>query len=645
MKNILRYILLTVLAGGLFASCDVNDDFDNFDELTKKQIVISKTLDMTPEMYTKLVGLLDKEADADAITFLKANNAFSAKYPADKYAVPLVADLYPEVDPPSSITLNYTYLGEQGGEAAKYYGKSHTVTAEEYDGVWGVKNAAESFAPSKMPADHMPAILKSAYEDAKEGEVKNVNYFYSQEEPESVAVQGEIFLSEDFEVAKDEIFDTWQNVMMISERGWQHRDYDNNWYLQISSFGSKTKDDTYMVTPKIKLDDVDGLYISFDLKTRFFNEPCLSVLVSTDYNGDGTKEGVAAATWTDVSDNFDKPMDTDTEDQFITMGFGDIDEFRGQEIYVALRYQGNNSSEGVSATTTYQIDNFSVFQSTSGFDVAEKELVYAAYQFDGEKWAEYSGRFVLLLQPEQYTEELNERNPYIRENTAKQKLPVWLDSEYPFDLEGYSHTIVFYTDATTVMGLEFIKENGVWKTQDFKSSQFVKTAKDGWVFDPTLHVDFGGNTDAFQDIVDYVAAHEGVDNPDVLDSRGNAEFYYGFNAYYTNVTYRDKDRATDPTFPSSGTKEEKAKFMDKRTYEGLIIYLNTTYSGLTPEVSGVKQMAEVRNVKIFSNPTATLENEHFTYVFQYVKAGKWMVISRQSLEQEDNFTQYNELEK
>lgn len=161
------------------------------------------------------------------------------------------------------------------------------------------------------------------------------------------------------------------------------------------------------------------------------------------------------------------------------------------------------------------------------------------------------------------------------------------------------------------------------------TAQFIRTEKDGWVFNPTVVVEFKNNKTAYQQIVNYVAAHQGVDTPSLLDSRGNAEFYYGFSAYYANVTYRDKDRVFDPSYPESAPYQEKTKFMDKRTAEGLAAYLSVEYPNATPEVSGITQLAIIKGVLIYSDPSSSIQNQYFNYTLQCVGDKKWKAISRQ----------------
>lgn len=163
-----------------------------------------------------------------------------------------------------------------------------------------------------------------------------------------------------------------------------------------------------------------------------------------------------------------------------------------------------------------------------------------------------------------------------------------------------------------------------------KMDQFIRTKTDGWLFDPTHIIDFRGNKNEFQTIVDYVKVNQGVQTPALVDSRGNAEFYYGFSAYYANVTYRDKDRVNDPSFPVDASAAEKTAFMNKRVGEGLAAYLSVKFPNATPTVSGIDQLAIIKDVLIYSDPSSTIANQYFTYTMQCVGNKEWKAISRES---------------
>lgn len=70
----------------------------------------------------------------------------------------------------------------------------------------------------------------------------------------------------------------------------------------------------------------------------------LAIVVSSDFNGDYSMEGIKKATWTDVTARF-KLADTK---EWQKSGDGDISSLAvpGKTLYVGLRYVGNKSSVG-----------------------------------------------------------------------------------------------------------------------------------------------------------------------------------------------------------------------------------------------------------------------------------------------------------
>ena len=86
---------------------------------------------------------------------------------------------------------------------------------------------------------------------------------------------------------------------------------------------------------------------------RYFEGKCLTVWVSTDF--DGTKDGVKTATWTDITSSFGDPVNVEGSN-FVNAGVYSLDEYVGKNVYFAFKYVGN----GNNVTTTCQIDNIIV---------------------------------------------------------------------------------------------------------------------------------------------------------------------------------------------------------------------------------------------------------------------------------------------
>ena len=635
MKKYRYKIVALLLVAGAFVACDnATTDFDGFEEKTGVKNVVRREITMTDALYNTLSSALVDEADKDAKAYINKNKAFSPTVaPASSLIPKLLAKEYFAADPTSSITVTYKEIMGVDESVAAYTGPSYKIAKEDYQTVWGDNHLyVEAFTPKKLPAEQIPALLATQYPEAKEGDKQHVNYYYSAEEPEKSSVQN-FFLEEDFEtlVAYEKLaFEGWINVDLSGEIAFEGRSFSNNNFANVSSFKSQGKNDVWLITPAIQLDNEEGIKLSFDVNVRNHTQDILSVLISTDFSGEATK--INEATWIDVSSNFTLGK---KDGNIAPAGEMLLDEFKGKEIYVAFYYDGDESADlPVKKTTTYQIDNLEISKLVEGIAVEETELQYAVFECTGDKaWKLEADKSVVLLQPEDYTA-LGESYPNIsKPEVALHKIPLFLKNNYPYEAEETVKKVVYYTWSDKATAEEYTLTNGVWERNTWEvesSSQFILTEKDGWLFDPTILVNFNKNTAAFQMIVDYVIANQGKENPEVLDDRGNAEFYYGFNAYYPNVTYRDKDRLKDPAYPVEASNEEKTKFMDKRTYEGLIVYLNAAYPNATPEVSGIEQKATINGVQIYSDPSSTLTNAYYTYEFQCVGDKEWKILRRVS---------------
>lgn len=182
---------------------------------------------------------------------------------------------------------------------------------------------------------------------------------------------------------------------------------------------------------------------------------------------------------------------------------------------------------------------------------------------------------------------------------------------------------------TTTYQLDNIKVStlvpGLSANVESVTDQFILSDA-GWIFDPTYMRTF---TKAdYQVLVDYVLRTHAVANP-ALTGYGNAEYYYGFSAYYGNVTYREVDRIKDTAYPTAGSPEEKAAFMNARTVEGLGIFLAETMPDLQPEVNGVEQLARLK-VQIYSDPLSDRQTVEWTYTLRCTAPGKWEFVERRS---------------
>ena len=221
---------------------------------------------------------------------------------------------------------------------------------------------------------------------------------------------------------------------------------------------------------------------------------------------------------------------------------------------------------------------------------------------------------------------------YLTTDNATPYISTYLKAKYPYDQKGATRVVVYKTKDSNQAD-EYIFDGTSWTPNTFivtKTDQFVFANVNGvkqWIFDPTIAETMQKSD--YQIIVDYVKAHQAVDNPALWDTRGNAEFYYGFSAYYPNVSYRDKDRTLDPLYPINGTSAEKETFCNDRTIEGIIIFLTEKYPDTAPMINGVEQKAKIK-VKIYSSHISTITTETWIYTLQCTGPKAWKFLERES---------------
>lgn len=148
----------------------------------------------------------------------------------------------------------------------------------------------------------------------------------------------------------------WANYNTSSTRLWHARTYSSNKYAEFSSFYSAagTNDTAWLVTPALDFSATSAETLSFETKIRFWQGAALTVLVSEDY--DGTPEGLATATWTELTPIL--PASVAQEETFLNSGNIDLSGYNSSNVRIAFKYTG--SKAGV--TTTFQLDNIKVFE-------------------------------------------------------------------------------------------------------------------------------------------------------------------------------------------------------------------------------------------------------------------------------------------
>ena len=158
------------------------------------------------------------------------------------------------------------------------------------------------------------------------------------------------------EIDYNQVFDFagWTNFAETGTKKWIERDFNDDGYIQFSSFGSgETSNIGWAITPAINMDNTVDEVLSFRSASNFVDNPDnkLEVFVSTDFNG----TDVLAATWT--------PLEAIVADEttngytYIPSGEIDLSSYSGT-IHIAFKVTGNGSTlDGL-----FQVDDVNVYQ-------------------------------------------------------------------------------------------------------------------------------------------------------------------------------------------------------------------------------------------------------------------------------------------
>lgn len=641
MKKI--FLLLSLSTLFMYSCQDVNDEFDWLDDLTTPQNVKAYEYTIADADYATIASAAKGTENEKAANLLQTAKIFSDAAPADILVPYLLTKKYFTADIGSTAKITYQFQAGKdevsGGLTSTKENPFYRLDKSDYKLAWGTPYAT-ALTPSKSPEAQLPVLLANKFEQDNSlptGTYRAIEYDYSQEEPidtDQRNMYNQIFDNLGLNANANVAIDGWLNVDLAGERAWQIKEYKGNYYAQASSNGSKEKNENWLILP-VDLEEAKDPFLAFDVTAGYYNAPCLSIKVSENF--DGKKDNIKTAKWEDISKDFDLPTGPSSGyGKLSPAGKGDLNTYKGKQIYIAFVYNGDDTSEDKKekSTTTFQIDNIEIIDNTPWKEVAEKDVKYAAYyKKSGAKgdWVQADPSNLIVLQTEDY--EFLGLNENVIKAAQSDLISVYLSEKYSTTISG--EKVVLYKNAMNSFNAERVKCLGYrqWEIQNLietKTEQFAMSTK-GWVFDPTIMVNFNNNAEAFQEVVDYVAKNEALTDPKVLDSRGNAEYYYGFSAYYKNVSYGESYRENDSTYPNDKSKEDKVKFMDERTIQGLIIYLKSVYPNTLPEVNGIEQFAKLSNIIIYSNPLSDIKEEEFTYEFQCIGKDEWKFIQRTSL--------------
>ncbi len=195
-----------------------------------------------------------------------------------------------------------------------------------------------SFAVVDKSISIVSGQAENDYEVELEGEVL----------PESYALP----FAEDFE---DGLPIDWTIDAEVGSDLWENKTYSENSYMQASAFNSgDAVNTTWLISPKIKLDDTAKDEFTFDVNTGYSTDgDTLTIWYTTNYTGDAS-----TTTWTEFPDDFTITKTPNGYGSFANADKTDLSAINGT-IQIGFKYYAYTDNTG-----TYQIDNVSVKEST-----------------------------------------------------------------------------------------------------------------------------------------------------------------------------------------------------------------------------------------------------------------------------------------
>lgn len=560
--NNISKALLAVAVAVAATACDENswnDKLDGFETIEDqpKQDVQSVDYTLTDADYSAIasnatnVALAGEDGKA-ALAAVGSLKRFSAEAPASAYVPAFFSTTgfpYFTLSDGSSVRLTYKEaVNEPEIFVQAQTVQQYTLTAEEYQNqVWASDDYVTAFAPSKQPADYLPAILDGALDPA-DGTFAVVSYQMATQEPnfggnapvEPVEVYNNTLTSED----EYNTF-TAENTTIPADLSYVWSWGGANYGAKASGFANKTNYDTeaWLISAEIDLSAFADATLTYEQATNFFS----SVDVLPDQAAAYVRE--KGGRWVKLSPAYPESLSW----TFVPSGDIDISDFAGKKIQIGFCYKSTAAKAGTWEVKNVKIMATPASRSSRAAISVPTEARNAVYRYSGNKWAPAGNSFA-VLQPADYTA-MGQTHTNL--STAEPYLSKWLDINAPYaaaDDIKYVYWLHYASSKTTCECSAYKYDGSAWAPYSFVetvTNQFVRN--DGkWMFDPNVTITLPAgrgqelSTLYFQACVDWV--FENICKPlgdtsiksgkFYVSSYGNNEYYSGTSAYQGNVDLR-----------------------------------------------------------------------------------------------------------
>ncbi len=513
MKKLI-YLIVTVSL--VFSSCnELNPLEDIYAELDAAEgseeeegEIIEDLITLSEEDYETL-GLED--------AFFTDNESAIAQIPA------FLSSVYNAEDFPllgAGSIVNVVYELEKGTnlESVDNFTSAETYTLENAD-YPGASQNATAFFESEEPSDFIPTILSDNITEFEEGSKVLVRYNQYQGEVE-VGVS-------DFFVADFQTEQSLLNFEAISVTGDEQEWFaDDRFGAVISGFssGSRFENDDWLVSNEINLSEFPDASFQINQVLNFGNYEDLSILITTDYQGD-----VETTSWDEI--NLQTVPEGDSWDPVLSEEYS-LSDYNGETIRIAFRYTSTTETAG-----TWEI--FQVYLRAIGV-TGETELEELFYTYDGQNW-DIDDSNVYYLSSEDYDlmgEEFGQPGRFDNFSSSvlpENYLPAFLNLTYPFAQEDDTLIVIFkfFNGSVVLRGNEYTFSEGVWM-RDTTSLQF---GYDGvsWLPDNTINYTFASSD---YDIV--ANSTELAEDTTFDEALSNLQFFGNFNRTGGSTTWTDE---------------------------------------------------------------------------------------------------------
>lgn len=384
-RNILGAICLALA----FGACSKSDDspagrvFDEKYTLTEADYAAISDNDIN----RKMAGQSGASA---ALERVKTELALNEDIPGTIYLPALLSEKYAAAADGSSVELAYDFRCKESELLSAYSSiNMYKPTNKDYASVYA-DYADGQYAPylSNDNASEATGLL-SGYPDPKEGDVVFIDYRYSRRTTDIDALKGFLLWEnfEDIATGKLASLKEWSNdkdwfIRSTGGADWKVGVYERNQYVEYSAKDTQGACEAWLVTPEITLETGDKL--SFDVRVGYWNAACLSVWISTDFDGRDPN----TASWKELTDHFQgipKTPETGYGSSFISANSCDLSAYNGQTVRIAFKYVGDGANK---KTTIYQIDNIMIGTGIPVGGGFQNEPAYALKIYDRGAWKE-----------------------------------------------------------------------------------------------------------------------------------------------------------------------------------------------------------------------------------------------------------------